>query len=701
MAISENERGIREILAEDRRRMRERDAPFDPVSGLGSVGRRTRLLMEDYPIREQWIPEAMARVPLVRMAAEAGSVRALLERLGSSPEDAEEDRAKVIRQLTEIRIRHDFPFWAASFAYISNKEAGPDVLFRLTRPQRRLVAELEEMRLKDEPIRLILLKARQWGGSTTIQMYMAWLQLTRREGLNSVIVAHQASGSARINAMFEKMLKAYPTELLHPPGEPYSENEPKWVGVGTTGTIHRVPQRGCEINVGTAERPDSCRSGSYSLAHFSEPAYWPDTEGKKPEDIIQAVGGGILYRPMTMIVYESTANGTGGWFHREYEDAKAGRSQFRPLFITWRDIGLYTLPPEDRRAFARELWLGRLNENEPSDREESGAYLWWLWRQGASLDSINWYVHERRKFTSHERMAEEYPSDDVEAFSNSGARVFDRYRVEELRPTCRAPKRIGDVAGRALTGPDSLRDVKFTDNRQDPMYVWAAPEEDAPGERTLNRYLVVMDVGGRSRKADWSVITVYDRLFMTEPDGKPEIAAQWYGHTDIDLLAWKAAQIARYYNDALLVIESNTLETHDVGVEGDQSEFILDQIADAYGSLYARRQSAEEIRNGVPRRYGFHTNTRTKPMVISWLIKCVRERLYVERDERALHEYLCYERKPNGSWGNIDGEHDDILMTRAIGLWVCFNDMEPPRTVRTGSGSGRAPRPRVVGEATI
>ena len=62
-----------------------------------------------------------------------------------------------------------------------------------------------------------------------------------------------------------------------------------------------------------------------------------------------------------------------------------------------------------------------------------------------------------------------------------------------------------------------------------------------------NRYLTVVDVGGRSAKSDWSVIVVFDRLFMAE-GGKPVVVDQWYGHIDIDLLAWKAAQIAAYYD---------------------------------------------------------------------------------------------------------------------------------------------------------
>ena len=52
-------------------------------------------------------------------------------------------------------------------------------------------------------------------------------------------------------------------------------------------------------------------------------------------------------------------------------------------------------------------------------------------------------------------------------------------------------------------------------------------------EKVTNRYLTVVDVGGRSNKADWSVIVVFDRYWMMEGD-KPCVVAQWYGHIDID-----------------------------------------------------------------------------------------------------------------------------------------------------------------------
>ena len=688
-----------EMLEENTRRNAEIRAPFNPVTGYGSVGVRGKVVIDDFPLREQWLPVEMLCVPLVRKIIKLGSIHSFLT-AGMKIEYSDDDRLKVIQQFVRLRCRYDFPFWAATFVYIKNKGGGEDVLFRLTRPQRRFVERLENLRKAGRPIRIILLKARQWGGSTTSQIYMAWLQLVHRVGLNSLIIAHQGSASDEIKDMFDRMIKAYPVELLHKLGEVYDDNEPKLVGVGKSGSIHRVPQRNCKIKIGTAERPDSCRGGDYNLVHLSEVGLWKTTDGKKPEDIVRSACSGILLRPYTMIVYESTANGTGNFFQREYDAAKNGKSQFEAMFVSWFDIEQYSSPLDDIYAFAAGLYGNRNNENVTSAREECGKYLWWLWMKGATLEAINWYVQERAKYNEHASMASEYPSDDIEAFVHSGTMVFDKYKVEAFRKSCCEPRCIGDVYADGDEGSMALKNLRFSDDRQGLLWVWELPEIDDV-EKVKDRYLTVVDVGGRSAKADWSVIVVFDRLFMAG-GGKPVVVAQWYGHCDIDLLAWKAAQIAAFYDNSLLVIESNTLETHDKerDVDGDQSQFILNQIKDIYPNLYARRQSEEDIRNGLPRKYGFHTNIATKPMVISSLVKVIRENLYIERDRRCLDEYLTYEKKQNGAFGAVTGKHDDLLMTRAIGLHICFHEMPLPKFVKM-QGRFFSKKKKAVSAATI
>lgn len=695
---------VLKLLLTNRERNEEINRTFNPITGEGSILPRRILDIPDFPIPRQWLPEAMFRIPLVQQISRHGSIEAFLKHIqppDTTPEQAEANRVKVIEQFTRVRCRHDFCFWAATMVFIKRKGGGEDMRFRLNRPQRTLITRFELRRLQNKPIRLVLLKARQWGGSTATQIYFAWLQLMHKVGLNSLIVAQVKDTSNEILDMFDRMLKQYPDYMLNL--EPGQATQPVWVGVGNSGNIHRIPPRNCKVKIGTAEKPDSARGGDYNLLHFSEVAIWKKTEGKTPEAIIRSASSGVLLIPYTAIVYESTANGTGNFFQREYDAAKNGQSQFEALFIAWYDIEQYAQPfqnEEDKRLFAEKLYLNRNNRYAPTDREEPGQYLWWLFQKGATLEAINWYVSERKKYGDHGDMASEYPSDDEEAFVHSGARVFDKHKVEILRKACRPPKFTGDVYADSDTGEKALENLRFSADSQGLLCIWNMPDTE-PDETITDRYLTVVDVGGRSKKSDFSVIVVFDRLFMADGD-KPEVVAQWYGHIDIDLLAWKAAQIAAFYDDSLLVIESNTLETHDRErqVEGDQSQFILNQIKAIYPNLYARKQSEEEITEGFPRKYGFHTNVATKPMIISNLVKVIRQSLYIERDQRCLDEYITYERKPNGSYGAIIGKHDDLLMTRAIALHICFNEMELPQ-IKKRKTRQQSKRRRQVTAATI
>lgn len=672
---------ISKILQENERRRAIVFAPFNPITGEGSIGQRVAFTVSDYPIPTQYLPVEMMDEPFVKKLSKAGSVDAFIRDALMLPV-TDEARDKVVEEFIRIRQKHDYPFWAAMFAYIKRKGGGTDVLFRLNRPQRKLIKRLEKMRKAGKPIRLILLKARQWGGSTAIQIYMAWLQLVHEVGLNSLIIAHQGTGSDEIKDMFDRMIKSYPVEMLHELGDAYAPNEPKMVGVGKSGNIFRVPQRNCKIKIGTAERPNSCRGGDYNLVHLSEVALWKETDGKKPEDIVRSACSGILLRPYTMIVYESTPNGVGNFFHKEYLAAKKGLSQFEAMFVAWFEIEQYELPFEneaEKYEFAKKLFANRRNEEIKSDREEPGTYLWRLWEKGATLEAIHWYVSERSKYTNHGDMASEYPSDDIEAFTYSGRKVFSSEDVEQFRPACRAPRWIGEIYGSADEGEKAIEGLRFKKEADGRLFMWHDVER-SDTEEVTDRYLVVVDVcKGHTKNADFADILVIDRLFMM--DGEPPVvAAEWHGHIDMDKLAWKATQVAAYYNNALLVIESNTLETNNTKGE---AEYILTLIHEVYGrQLYARKQSAEDIRQGLPKKYGYHTNPLTKKVVIYNLKVVIRERLYIEREEACLDEYLTYVETENNVFEAMEGYHDDRLMTRAIGMQVCYHEMELPRIVK-------------------
>lgn len=313
---------IKQLIQENNRRLAANNAPFNPLTGYGSIGERVKVTIPDYPIVDQWLPDAMMNIPLVKQIIKAGSIeRFITDTLGM--EYTDRNRLDVIDSFVRLRIRHDFPFWAVTFITIQSKEPGEgEIPFRLTRPQRRFVAKLEDMRLAGRPIRLVLLKARQWGGSTTSQLYMAWLQLVHKVALNSVIVSQTKKTSFAIKAMYDRALKYYPLEMMYRQGQSFDKRESKMVNVGQSGDYKRIPQRDCTITIASYEAPDALRGDAYSLVHCSEVGLWAPTDMKSPDSVVRSACSGVLLRPYTMIIYESTANGTGNFFQREYDSAK-------------------------------------------------------------------------------------------------------------------------------------------------------------------------------------------------------------------------------------------------------------------------------------------------------------------------------------------------------------------------------------------
>ena len=677
---------VDELVRENRRRYKELLCDYNAVTGEGAPLVREKLEIADHPIPVQWVPVPMLKNDLVKQLRKYKTIEKFIVN-GLGEEYTPQRHDEVVKELTKVRNRYDFCFWAYLFAPIKNKEGGGLVPFKLNYAQVRYFLILHDMLEQGIPIRIILLKARQWGGSTLTQIFYAWIQLCHKKGWYSTIVGQTKNTSGRILEMYSKIIENYPPWLLDLTDD--DALKLAQYGKATTNDYEIRDRRNRRINdtviqIGTVVEPDNIRSGDVAMVHYSEVGVWKDTPGRRPEDLIRSISSGILYRPYTAEVLESTAKGTGNYFHREWVRAVDGKSIRKPVFIPWYFILNDTIPFEnekEEREFARWLLNCRGKKDAPEGYLDAGEYYWWQWELGATFQGINWYRITRLGVSSHSDMASEAPTDAVEAFESTGKGVFDLSDVKEMRKTAKDPIDIGEVYAKVDRGPECLEGIKFSRSEAGQLRIWAHPEVDYP---MRNRYLVVVDIGGRWNGADWSVIAVYDRAMMAI-GGKPEVVAQWVGHIDHDLLAWKAAQIAKYYCDALLVFESNTLESKDKerDTDGNDIEYVLNLIGQVYDDhLYARNRSSEEVKGGAALKYGYHVNTNTKPAIIHHLVACVRDKAWIERDEGTCDELAFYEKKEDGSFGAVVGQHDDRLMVRAIGLWICFREMEPPTEER-------------------
>ncbi|MBQ8772893.1 MAG: hypothetical protein IJZ17_00225, partial [Muribaculaceae bacterium] len=529
-----------------------------------------------------------------------------------------------------------------------DKLSGKNIPFSLNRPQRRVLAVLESQRLAQKPLRLILLKARQWGGSTLILMYMAWIQCLLRRNWHSLICAHVKYTAAAIRGMYTKMLDSYPENY-------WVENcPPKFKPFERSSNTREITGRDCRVTVGSSENQEAIRGNDIAMAHLSECAFWSDSLMRNPESLIRAICGSIARVPLSLVVIESTANGVGNYFHSEWLRSCRGESDKEAVFVPWHEIEIYREPVDDYKT----LWQSLDN------------YEIELWNQGCTLEQIQWYHNKRREYASLTAMQAEYPTNDVEAFTNSGNNVFDSSFVNRLRESCSDPVFVGELSAASTKGEGALQSLHLSADPKGCLKIWHMPAPPRP--IWLHRYVVAVDIGGRCADSDYSVIAVIDRI--GGHDHRPVIAAQWRGHIDHDILAWKAASLSMWYHEALLVIESNTLDTQ--SPIGEQGLYILAELNDVYPNLYCRH-TFDSVTQQPTLRLGFHTNRATKSAIISHLIASVRDASYVESDILACDEMSVYEQRPNGSYAAKQGRHDDILMTRAMGLYVASTLDEP------------------------
>lgn len=675
-----------EILAENERRLERLRAEYDPVTGEGVAEltgiKRVALIIQDYEIPVQWVPEEMMQNKLIKEVKRAGTIEKYIAR--KKWKYGAPDKQEIERRIRRIRHRYDFIHWAYFCIKITHKKLRKRVRFKLNLPQLIVFAICEEMRKKGVSIDLIILKARQWGGSTFCFFYQVWLMFKWNEFHSFAIAAHTSSASQTILNMLKRTIQDYPAWDLGLPDDTALALAP----ADSTGHAFAIKdQRNKQvlegfIFVGTAENPNTLRSKDICGVHYSEVGVWPDTPQKRAEDLIADIQGGLLESADTMQVMESTAKSSDDYFHDVWVECEDGRGGYHPVFIPANLIEHDAKSIDNIREFVEWLYENRNDEKPNGKWKDSGKYYWWLWEIGSTLQHINWYRYRRLKI-SFAKMCNEAPETAVQAFFTAGNHVFDPFLVSEKAKKCRDPLFVGDLVAEGTKGEDALKDIRFIPNSTGDLRIWEKPD-DSP---VSDRYLVVLDPRrGASEGADPACITVFDRLLMM-PDfglnGRPGVVAEMNYKADPDTQAYDAMRLAEWYGHAKLVIESNTMESmNDERNNGiDSFEYILDIVASLYDNLYMRTSPEEDVKDKTGVKWGFHTNRSTKPKVINFMKECLRDNLWNEPSKLCCDQMSSY-MEEHGKTDAEHGKHDDIVMSRAIGLWICYKEMPMPEWIK-------------------
>ncbi len=281
-----------------------------------------------------------------------------------------------------LRLKTDFEYYASRCLKIRTK-SGKIEPFQLNKAQQHIHEKLEEQRRKTGKVRALVLKGRQQGVSTYIEGRY-YQKTTHRKGVRTFILTHEQEAT---NNLFEMANRYH--EYCPPLVKPHT--------AASNAKELMFDRLDSGYKVGTAGNKGTGRSSTIQYFHGSEVAYWPNAD-EHAAGVLQAVPD----QPDTEVILESTANGIGNLYHRMWQDAEAGMSEYIAVFVPWFWQDEYRKPvPEGFRL-------------TPEESDYQTAYsldtAQMVWRR-AKIAELNGDENLFRK---------EYPATPAEAFQTSG-----------------------------------------------------------------------------------------------------------------------------------------------------------------------------------------------------------------------------------------------------------------------------------------
>ena len=284
------------------------------------------------------------------------------------------------------KLKYDFEYYSPRCLQIIDKQSGQLVPFKLNKAQRYINRKLDEQIAKIGKVRAVIVKGRQQGSSTLVEGRY-FHKATLFPGTSVFILAHISSSTDHLFGMAKRYYENAPTPIL-PPIDKMNERRLEFNAINSS------------YSVGTAGSAQIGRGTTVRLFHGSECAYWDHTA-----DIAAGVLQAVPDADGTEIIFESTANGPGDWFHSM---ALAGLDpesdgDFITIFVPWfwqdeyfrEPPPNFTLTPEEEEiAHMHKLSTGQM-----------------CWRRKVIQDTFS---------GDETRFMREYPNTVHEAFTASG-----------------------------------------------------------------------------------------------------------------------------------------------------------------------------------------------------------------------------------------------------------------------------------------
>ena len=306
--------------------------------------------------------------------------------------------------------------WCASHCWIVDKTANrvPLIMNIAQMHTERVICEMQTAGM---PVRIIVLKARQHG-ETTRGAGRIFRNVNLFSNRSALIAAHDKDATLNIFRKIQMFQDENPTQL----SARYStRNE----------LTYDAPHRSY-IVVETGGKEHLGRSAKYDYIHISELAFF-----EQPERTMLSVKQCVPRLPHTEVVLESTANGTGGYFHNAYNKARKALCDKDLSYMVIED------PSEDEwngycRVFNPWFIDPQYSMTVPSEFEITEDERQIKSRYDLSDNQIVWRRWAIAELCGgdEELFKQEYPSNDREAFISSGRLYFPATQLSYLEQHC-------------------------------------------------------------------------------------------------------------------------------------------------------------------------------------------------------------------------------------------------------------------------
>jgi hypothetical protein len=519
----------------------------------------------------------------------------------------------------------DYKLYFNKCLKIRNKDAQV-VPFQTNEAQDRLLKIINDWKASepDETKRptlyIIILKARQLGFSTATEGVF-FHDLNFSFNKVAMIVSFDEDSAVTINDMADRFYKYMP-HMIKPKRRPSRgkgilfEN-PRF---DDSKPISKENDPGLQNKflVETAKNLNAGSSYTINYLHISELAKWD-----KPQDTMTSIMQSVPDFGAVVIV-ESTAKGMN-YFQELWDNSERRKNNFVALFVAWFENKLYRAP---YTGFEISKYEQQIKETYNLDNEQL------QWRRNTIKDKLN---------GDENLFKQEYPCCAEEAFLTTGTPVFAnelviaRKRLLEKKYEAQKPLRgLFTYEYKQEQIVDSS--IKFIEDDNGPFILYESVDKRTP-------YVIGGDTaeGG----ADYSLGQVLNNL-----TGKQ--TATWRMHTDSDLYAKQMYCLGKFFNDALIAIETN---------------FDLHPVKELQRLGYYRQFRRETIDQITEERrdvFGFVTTRVTRPVIIDELVSIVRESIELINDIETLNEMLVFIRNEKGRAEAMEGKHDDCIMALAI-----------------------------------